>query len=422
MELHALSPRRWQDRPWWRVLMLALAVLCLVPTLVWGTRDRWQAYVVTADGLAAGKLHLEPDVRRFYELAREMRHPYQSRHREPLHILLIKGSLVLFGDRPASVLIPTLVASVLLIPATFLFGRAVYNLPVGLAGAALVAFNHHLIRSAARGYRLELFAVLMLAYVYVLFVTERRQPKSRLLAAGVLGGLLLLVRITTVTLLVPALALVIWRERRRVERLRSLIGWAGVSLIISLAILAPYVLECGLVHGRPLLAIDRHAQWWAEAEAGQMGKSTAEETSLSVFQYLFGAGGIWRTLVRSLHGYWLIARMMPWYGGSWKLLFPFVVAGMVMTAVRRQRYLLWVTVWVLLPFTVVMPVGGDVRFFMFLYPFYALWAVVGLYPLVFGVLYYVVPGWALRSAGSAERSSAAEVSSDECPQESSPGD
>ncbi len=416
MELPLLIPHRWREQPWWHPLMRGLALVLLVFIVVKGALYRVDQF------RGVEERPLEPDVRRFYELARDMHHPYQSRHREPVHILLIKGSLALFGDRPASVLIPTLVASVLLIVVTFLFGWAVFGLPVGLGGAALVATNHNLIAFAARGYRLELFAALILAYVYVLFVAQRWRMRNRLVVAGVVGGLLLLVRITTVTLLVPALALFVWRERKQVEHQRKLVAWAVVSLLIGLALLAPYLVECWRVYGRPLIAVDRHAQWWAEAEAGRYVKSTAEETETSVFEYLFGRGHLWRTLCRIPRGYWVIARMFPWYAGSWKFLLPFTVAGMVMTAVRRQRYLFWVAFWLLLPFTVVMPAGGDVRFFLFLHPWYALWAVVGLYPLGFGVLYYVSGGKVAQWAGSVERTPAAEASSDEQPEASCPGD
>ena len=108
MELPPLIPPRWHEQPWWQPTVRVLVLVVFVATLAWGGWLRVQLYVGVAEGLAEGKRSLEPDVQRFYELARQMHHPYQSRHREPLHILLIKGSLALFGDRPASVLVPTL--------------------------------------------------------------------------------------------------------------------------------------------------------------------------------------------------------------------------------------------------------------------------------------------------------------------------
>jgi hypothetical protein len=61
-----------------------------------------------------------------------------------------------------------------------------------------------------------------------------------------------------------------------------------------------------------------------------------------------------------------------------------------------------------------MPLGGDVRFFMFLYPFYALWSAVGLYPFGFGVLYYLTGGKVGRWG---EGGQAGEVPTDEQPKD-----
>ena len=409
MDLLPLVPPRCQEQPWWRPLLGGAALAILIPTLVLGTWYRVEAYLV------AREKPLEADVQNFYEIARAMHHPYQSRHREPMQILLVKGSLMLFGDRPGSVLLPTLVSSVLLIAATFLFGRAVFSLPVGLVGAVLVAFNHHLIASGARGYREELFGLLVLLFTYVLFVPQGWRVRRRLLLAGVVGGLLLLVRITSATLLVPALGLWAWREGRQSGRRWLPFAWAGAVFLLGLALLAPYLVECWRVFGRPLVAIDAHAQWWAEAESGHLAKSPPEATTISVFEYLFAPGHILRTLARAVRGYWVVARLLPWYG-NWLLLAPFALAGAVMTAARRERYLLWVAFWVLLPFTVVMPLGGDVRFFMYLYPFYALWSAVGFYPFAFGVLYYVSGGKVQGWVGGAE-AAAREVPTDGQPKD-----
>ncbi len=391
MRLLPLVPPSWREQPWWPPVVRGVVLAVLIPSLVLGTWYRIQAYLV------AQEQPLDPDQVGYHQLAREMGHPYQSGYREPLQIVLVKVALVLLGDRPSSVLIPTLAASVVLIVVTFLFGRAVFGLAVGLAGSALVAYNHFLISSGAKGYRMELFGVLVLVYVYVLFVAGGWRPWRRLLLAGVVGGLLLLLRITTLSLLVPALALWVWREWRRVGGGRRLVVCAALSLAIGLAMLAPYLVECWRESGRPLWAIDCHAQFWTEAEAGlHLEGFPHEHVSISVFAYLFAEGRWARSLWRFVQGYWVAVRMLPWYGGSWRFALPFALAGAVMTVVRRERYLLWVAFWTYLPFSVVMPVGASPRFFMCLYPLYALWIVVGLYPLGFGVLYYFTRGNAAR--------------------------
>lgn len=241
---------------------------------------------------------------------------------------------------------------------------------------------------------MELFSVLILLYVYVLLVARGWQPWRRWLLAGVVGGLLLLVRITTVTVLVPALALWVWRERKLGGQWGTSVAWAALSLAIGLGLVAPYLVECQRVYGRPLYAIDIHAQYWSDAEAGdnwaeRMATPIEEQSTMSVLDYLFSPGHVGRTVIRSIRGYWLAVRMLPWYAGSWRFVMSFALAGVAMTVVRRERYLLWVAFWTFLPFAVVMPIGGEVRFFLWLYPVYALWVVVGLYPFGFGVLHHL---------------------------------
>src|SRR5687768_6178734 len=80
-----------------------------------------------------------------------------------LHSLFVKFSMAVFGIEPWAVRLPAFIGGVLLIPATFFAGRALYSTAAGLFGAALVAASSSLIlySTNARGYTLIALATVV---------------------------------------------------------------------------------------------------------------------------------------------------------------------------------------------------------------------------------------------------------------------
>jgi uncharacterized membrane protein len=84
----------------------------------------------------------------------------------PLATLLVHLATSLFGDAPWAIRLPALVAGVLVVPATYLVGRVLFDRGAGLVAAALAASSSPLVEYAtcARGYSLQTLFVLALFY------------------------------------------------------------------------------------------------------------------------------------------------------------------------------------------------------------------------------------------------------------------
>lgn len=80
-----------------------------------------------------------------------------------LHTLLVRGSIAAFGLETWVVRLPAYLFGVLLIPLTFLVGKAFYNATAGLVGAAIAAVSTPLLLYAtnARGYSMIACATLV---------------------------------------------------------------------------------------------------------------------------------------------------------------------------------------------------------------------------------------------------------------------
>ncbi len=91
---------------------------------------------------------------------------YHLPNNHVFHTILVSLASQLFGDSPAIIRLPTFVAGVLIIPATYLVGRIFYGSNIGLVGASIVASLPVMIdySTTARGYTtITLFSLMIVA-------------------------------------------------------------------------------------------------------------------------------------------------------------------------------------------------------------------------------------------------------------------
>lgn len=173
---------------------------------------------------------------------------YSAPNNHVFHSLLVHVSTALFGDEPWAIRLPAVVAGTLLVPATYVAARALYDKHAALVGAALVASSSILVEYStnARGYTLlALVFVLMLALATRLRTS--RNP-AEWLAFGLLGAIgfytvpVMLYAFGTV---VGWLALELWMHERRLV-LRRLLPSVVVTLALTGLLYAPIVASSGL--------------------------------------------------------------------------------------------------------------------------------------------------------------------------------
>ncbi|MCX6067597.1 MAG: glycosyltransferase family 39 protein [Chloroflexi bacterium] len=100
-----------------------------------------------------------------------------------LHSLLVRASLLSFGQHAWSIRLPALLAGLGMIVAAYFLGKALYSRETGLVAAALVAYFPEMLRfsTTARGYTLVgLFSLL----IFWLAQRAVRQPGPRISGWG----------------------------------------------------------------------------------------------------------------------------------------------------------------------------------------------------------------------------------------------
>lgn len=129
------------------IVLMVLALLARLPRL-WAPLDHDQAY--TAIVLAP---HL-----------RSALTDYHVPNNHVLHTIMVHFAISAFGLKPWAIRLPTLIAGLLIIPATYGLGRAIYDKYTGLMAAILVAALPAQINytTSARGYALLALLTLLL--------------------------------------------------------------------------------------------------------------------------------------------------------------------------------------------------------------------------------------------------------------------
>ena len=173
-----------------------------------------------------------------------------------------------------------------------------------------MAVSLPLVRESVRGLRLEWEIVLLLLFLEIAFVDTVRSRGMRVGLAGVVAGLLSLLRTNYLFGLTPILALALFPRHRG--------GIVGVVMawLIMWGLCAPRLWNGYRFNGRAFDNIQ--AEWWANVEfAGQPGWRSKREVwrnvqddsaHLTPFEYFFGLHTIPELVVGSVRGTWKLVR------------------------------------------------------------------------------------------------------------------
>jgi Dolichyl-phosphate-mannose-protein mannosyltransferase len=143
---------------------------------------------------------------------------YPEPNNQLFHTLLVHLSYLVFGDQPWAMRLPALVAGVLLVPATYLAGRALYDGRAAMGGAALVAASSILVEYStnARGYTL-LCLLFMVGLALAAYVVRTGNACAWLALAVVMA----LGFYTIPTMLYAFATLLVWLAWTRLDAARG---------------------------------------------------------------------------------------------------------------------------------------------------------------------------------------------------------
>jgi hypothetical protein len=314
--------------------------------------------------------HYFSDAHTYLEFARQMTSFYAAHYREPVFPFATKVWLLALDGQDVAVSLASASFSVLAVLAAYLLGASAFSRWVGLGAALAMATEAHLITEGITGGRDEafMFAVAMFAWALVRW---RRSPSvRRAMLAGAIGGFACLVRITSVSFLVPGLACLFFlTDRPWKVRLRE----AGLAALAAMLMAGPYVVNCWITFGDPLYAINVHANVYRGAE-GQASDPNATATGYVRDKLLRRP---WQTLDAALWGLTANPFLNKWSGfeawlpalGAW-LSYAALFGLVLFVGGWPGRLLLVVLVCSLLPYAVTWRLGSDWRFTEHAYPFF----------------------------------------------------
>lgn len=327
----------------------------------------------------------------YLRIARAMTSFYAAHVREPIHPYTTKLWLSLLANQDVAVSFASASFSVLAVAATYLLGSYAFSRGVGLAAAFALAMERDVIAWAAEGWRDDAMMAVFVLACYAFLRCLNRPTMVNALLAGTIGGIAVLTRITTLSFLLPAIGLIVWRGlRRQAEDPPRAAYWrtAAISLAVMAAIAAPYMINCAILFGDPFYAINFHTGFY-RARAG-----LPFEQPMNVGVYLARRlqKHPWELLMTGVQGLTTYPFAIKWVGfdfwwrGLGRLLMWLSLIGMAWAiwTTRAGRILALLLIASLLPYAFTWRIsgGGEWRFTMHAYPIYLIAMAVALARLI----------------------------------------
>jgi hypothetical protein len=306
----------------------------------------------------------------YLKYAREMRNFYAAHVREPGFPAATRLGLMLTNDEDVGVSIVSIAFAVLSLAATYLLGQQIASPAVGLAAAAALAIDQTAVYWAIEGWRDEMFAFFAVLSTWAWLRLAQHATPQRAVIAGLAGGGALLTRITSISLLAPAVVFLLVRRDPK----RPSVQHVAIATAIMLSAIAPFLINCTIATGDPLYAINNHTDFYLKREG------VPDPPPMSAVAYTWGKFErplyAADTMVVGMFSYpfnnkW--AGLDRWYSGLGRVLSWMAVAGMVAWLWHPDgRFVLVMFMGALVPFSATWPVrgGAEWRLTLFAYSFY----------------------------------------------------
>jgi 4-amino-4-deoxy-L-arabinose transferase-like glycosyltransferase len=312
----------------------------------------------------------EGDPFAYLRYAREMRGFYDAHVREPLFVASARVGIALAGGGDIGLNLVSAAYGTLLVGATLLLGSRLAGSWAGVVAAGLLAIDRRVVGLSVEGWRDDAFAALAALCAWAILGLFRQPSRKRAILVGVLGAAAGLTRLTSLTFLFPAWALVaVVGNGARAARWRT----AALAMCVTLLLMAPYLLACAVEFSDPLYAVNYHAADFSR----RAGLSPGEPTGVGHF--LMALQGPMERLDTLWLGLTSVPFSSKWAGfRTWSLGLGPVLAllslfGLLRWAFQAEgRLLLVVMSGLLLPYALIWPIpgGNNWRYTLPVYPFY----------------------------------------------------
>ena len=199
----------------------------------------------------------------YLKFAREMRWFYAAHYREPLIPFLTRTALWLLDDQDVAVSFVSTGFGIATVLVVYLLGSLAFSRWVGLGAAAAAAIEYHLISEDVAGGRDVAFTFTVVACAYAMLRYWRTPSTGNAVLMGLAASVACLVRITSLSFLIPGMALLfVMTKRSWQERTKGL----AIAAAVVMLLVGPYLVSCWYVFGDPLYALNFHARGFQVTE------------------------------------------------------------------------------------------------------------------------------------------------------------
>jgi hypothetical protein len=305
----------------------------------------------------------------YLKFAREMRSFYAAHVREPMFPAMTKLGLAATADADVGVSITSMTFSLLSLVATYALGALLGSPFVGLASAAMLGIDQDAVHWSIEGWRDELFAFFAVACAWAWIRLARVPTRRNAILAGAFSGGACLTRITTFSLIAPA---IIWLIVTRGGSLRRELA---IAVAVMAVIVAPFLINCFIATGDALYAINNHTDFYLKRE-GEVDPSPISAVRYSVDKFESRPIAATDNAVRGVFVYPFSNKWVGldrWYPGLGRVLACLAIAGLIAWLWSPDgRLVLIMFLGSLVPFSMTWTVigGAEWRLTLFAYSFY----------------------------------------------------
>lgn len=306
----------------------------------------------------------------YLRFARGMQNFYAAHVREPGFPAATRLALAATGGADVAVSLASITFALLTLVATFALGCALGSPAAGLGAALALGIDRSAVYWSIGGWRDEMFAFFAVLSAWAWLRLAQQPDRTRALIAGVVSGGAILTRITSLSLLTPAVVLLLARRHQSPSMTRS-VALAGV---VAAVLAGPFLINCAIATGDPFYAINNHTDFYLKREGAP------DPAKISAFRYTFDkfAARPIAALDTVATGVFFYPFANKWVGLNvwWEWLGVglacFAVAGLTGWLWSRDgRLLLLMLLCGLMPFSVTwtVPGGAEWRLTLFAYAF-----------------------------------------------------
>jgi hypothetical protein len=206
------------------------------------------------------------DVRSYLDRAEAMGREgfYAPSFREPFYVLLVRAFVGLAGG-PIGILVESTFFSALTLALFYFVAARLHGRFWAVALLVPLVLHHWLVLDAPTGYRESAYSFFLLALVAAFALC--RSWLSSAIASGILGALLCLIRLSALSIVVPLVAIRVFRLEAKAR-----LPFAATFGLVLLLLVGPYLYSNFRAHGDPFYSVSFHTQFWLRAEGLDRGQ------------------------------------------------------------------------------------------------------------------------------------------------------